>query len=753
MFKRYITALLALLISFSTYAINEDDLLDPSDAFAFTIEAESPNTLNVEWDIADGYYLYKNKVKFESLTPGVEIGTVDLPPGKIKQDEFFGEIEIWRGERRGTLTLDAIPEGVSEVEIKVSSQGCADIGICYPPQKDRYTVKLPTKDSSSFSLSSLTSNLSSSLGFGGEEEELLTAEAAFPFTIRAKDAHTLIARWDIVPGYYLYKDKFEVISSDETIATIGNIKLPKGKEKNDEFFGLIEVYLEPVEFPIYLQRTILEKTELPLTIKFQGCAEIGICYPPQKLPVTVKLPAAPSASPEITETSALPAPTATPSSPPQSEQDSLAEMIKTSSTFTTILVFLGLGLLLAFTPCVFPMIPILSSIIAGQGANISTRKSFILSLTYVLAMAFTYTTVGIIAGLFGANLQATFQNPWILGSFSLIFVLLSLSMFGFYELQLPSSLQSKLASISNSQKGGTLTGVAIMGILSALIVGPCVAPPLMGALIYIGQTGDAVLGGIALFAMSMGMGAPLLLIGISAGKFLPKAGGWMDAVKAVFGVMMLAVAIWMLERILPASITMLLWATILIVSAIYMGATDTISAGISGWKRLWKGVGIILLAWGMMILIGTAADNNDPLSPLKGVSGGGYASTQSQAKIDFQKLKGLDLLNQAIANANRAGKTVMVDFTADWCISCKEFEKYTFSDQGVISALSGTVAIKADVTDNDELDKELMKKYGIIGPPAILFIGTDGIERKNYRVVGFMDAPEFQAHVKAALGN
>jgi len=393
------------------------------------------------------------------------------------------------------------------------------------------------------------------------------------------------------------------------------------------------------------------------------------------------------------------------------------------------------------------MIPILSSIIVGQGTSITTRRAFTLSLVYVLAMALTYTVAGVVAGLFGANLQATFQNPWILGAFAAVFVALALSMFGFFELQLPSSLQSRITALSNRQQGGNLTGVAVMGLLSALIVGPCVAPPLMGALIYIGQTGDAMLGGAALFALSLGMGAPLLAVGVSAGKFLPRAGGWMDTVKAVFGVLMLAVAVWMLERILPAAVTMVLWALLFIVPAVYMGALDPIAKK-GGWQKLWKGLGVVLLVYGALLLIGTASGGRDPLAPLDHLrfAGGG---TAAQAHLQFKTIKTAADLDRELAAAG--GRPVLLDFYADWCVSCKEFEKYTFSDPDVIAALQGTVLLQADVTANDDADQALLRRFGLIGPPAILFFDTAGEERKNYRVVGFMKPEQFRPQVEAAF--
>jgi len=393
------------------------------------------------------------------------------------------------------------------------------------------------------------------------------------------------------------------------------------------------------------------------------------------------------------------------------------------------------------------MIPILSGIIAGQGTSITTRKAFTLSLVYVLAMAVTYTIVGVLAGMFGAslNLTAAFQNPWILSAFALLFVLLSLSMFGFYDLQLPASWQSRLSEISNRQSGGELSGVAIMGLLSALIVGPCVAPPLAGALIYIGQTGDAVLGGVALFAMAMGMGAPLIAIGTSAGKLLPKAGGWMDAVKGVFGVMMLGLAITMLERFLPEPVTMGLWGVLLIVSAIYMGALQQLSVEASGWSKLWKGLGVVLLIYGSLFLVGVAANGKDTLQPLRGLAVGGGAGAETH--LQFRKVKSVADLERELATAKAAGKPVMLDFYADWCIYCKQMEKNVFSRPEVVAAMSSFVLLQADVTEQDETDMALMEKIGIPAPPAMIFWGTDGNEIRHLRLMGYMGAGEFKRHV------
>jgi thiol:disulfide interchange protein DsbD len=599
--------------------------------------------------------------------------------------------------------------------------------------------------------------LGDSLGLSSNEEEFLPGDQVFIFSAEAEDGNLIKARWDILDGYYLYRDKIKFTLQDSDGVTLGSFTMPSGKEKVDESFGRMEVYYHEAEVLLPLNRTRLDPTDITLVAKFQGCADRGFCYPPMSSVMPISLPAgqAVAEAPQAASGGGAMGGGPTDGDEFVSEQDQLANMIKSGNFLLTLLIFFGSGLLLAFTPCVFPMIPILSSIIAGQGDSITTRKAFTMSLVYVLAMALTYTVAGVVAGLFGSNLQAAFQNPWILSTFAVVFVLLSFSMFGFYEIQMPTSIQSKLTEISNRQQGGTLTGVAIMGLLSALIVGPCVAAPLMGALIYIGQTGDAVLGGSALFALSLGMGAPLLVIGTAAGKLLPRAGGWMDAVKAVFGVLLLAVAIWMMERILPGEITMLLWAALLIVSAIYMGALDSIPKEASGWRKLWKGVGLIGLIYGALLLVGVAGGGTDPLQPLKGVTfaGGGTAtSSVAQQELHFKKIKGLDGLSRELQAAQAEGKVVMLDFYADWCVSCKEMEKYTFSDPGVRQALQNVVLLKADVTPNDDLDKALLKNFGLVGPPSILFFDRNGQEKRNFRLVGFLSPEKFKAHVEKVTG-
>jgi thiol:disulfide interchange protein DsbD len=588
----------------------------------------------------------------------------------------------------------------------------------------------------------------------GGDDNILDPDDAFQISYDSQPGKFRVS-WVIAEGHYLYRDKMKITTDDASIETQPLIQ-PAAEPKDDPVFNkTLYVYHNFAEATLPYNYTDNGDKDVTFKVTYQGCSEVsGICYPPQNKTFTVRLSPIPAAAAAATTQSDANDKSTASTSEPVSEQDQIAGVLRGGDTWLTIFMFFGFGLLLAFTPCVFPMIPILSGIIVGQGEKISTGKAFYLSLVYVLAMALTYTVVGILVGLSGENIQAWFQNPWIIGSFAAIFVLLSLAMFGFYELQMPASIQSKLTTVSQSQQGGNIIGVAVMGFLSALIVGPCVTAPLVGALIYIADTGDAVLGGLALFSLSMGMGAPLLLIGTSAGKLLPKAGAWMNAIKAVFGVLLLGLAIWLLERVAPAAVTMGLWAALIIVSAIYMGALDSLPEGGSGWKKLWKGLGVVMLIYGIIILLGLASGNRNVFQPLSGLVGMSMSQANNTAAaehINFRQIKGVDGLNRELASAKAAGKPVMLDFYADWCVSCKEMEALTFSDPAVQQALDGVILLQADVTPNDEADKELYKHFGIIGPPSIMFFDNNGKERRNYRVVGYMPADQFSQHVTRAL--
>ncbi len=730
-----------LLAPLLAHAVDEDELLPVEEAFAASASFAGPDELLVRWEVAEGYYLYKSRLGFSSETPGVTLGEPVLPKGKEKDDEFFGLQETYRGTVEAFIPITA-PAG-TQLELQLRSQGCADLGVCYPPHRQTLTLTAPPA-APGLAGGSLFGNASSTptASFLGQDDAL-PVDQAFRFETIAISADELLARWTIADGYYLYRDQINLEVQTSELATLRGVELPPGQPKRDEHFGDTFVYYGQVEVPIQLTRTGADAGVVNIDAGYQGCKEAGICYPPVNRTLAVALPKAVG----VSVASAAAGAAAASDSALLPEQDRLAAALSTDKLLT-LATFFGFGLLLAFTPCVFPMIPILSGIIAGQGDSITTQRAFTLSLIYVLAMALTYTVAGVIAGLFGENLQAWFQKTWVLVSFAGLFVLLSLSMFGFYELQLPNALQSRLNQMSNRQEGGTALGTGVMGVLSALIVGPCVAPPLAAALIYIGQTGDALLGGLALFALALGMGVPLLVIGTSAGKLLPHAGPWMNAVKAVFGVALLALAIWMLERVLAPGWIMLAWGALAVSSGVYLGAFERLRDGQTGWPRLWKSLGVLLVMFGGMQLIGAAAGGQDWMQPLKGVfaSGGPAADTQ---QVKFAKIKSLADLQQTLAASE---KPVMLDFYADWCVDCKRMDKYSFPTPEVQRALAAGQALKADVTANDDVDQELMRAFNIIGPPAILFFDADGQELPQYRVVGYQRPAAFARHVEAAFG-
>ncbi|MCK6412836.1 MAG: protein-disulfide reductase DsbD [Azonexus sp.] len=565
---------------------------------------------------------------------------------------------------------------------------------------------------------------------GAQADEFLDPAVAFKASARALDGQTIEVRYEIAKGYYLYRDKFRFAVAGEA-ATLGEPNLPKGKEKNDDNFGKVEVFYKQVAIRIPVERNASGPLPLKLRATSQGCADAGVCYPPQTQEIALELP-----DPATTPSLAAGSDAATVDG---DESGKIAALLGQSGFWTNLGLFFLAGLGLALTPCVFPMIPILSGIIAGQGEKASHTRGFMLALAYVLGMALTYTAAGVAAGLTGTLLAAALQNPWVLGSFALVFVVLSFSMFGFYELQLPIALQSKLSEESGHLQGGRGIGVFLMGALSALIVGPCVAAPLAGALLYIGQTGDAVLGGAALFAMALGMGAPLLAVGALGGSLLPKSGAWMEGVKKAFGVLLLATALWLISPVIPPVAQMLGWAALLIVPAIYLHALDPLPPHARGWPRFWKGIGVLMLLAGAALLIGALAGGRDPLQPLAGLRGGNALAVEAK-KLPFAPIRSLAELETQLQSA---GRPVMLDFYADWCVSCKEMERFTFSDPAVQAQLAAFTLLKADVTANSADDKALLKRFGLFGPPGIIFFDAEGQEIKGHRIVGFQEAGHF----------
>lgn len=585
--------------------------------------------------------------------------------------------------------------------------------------------------------------------FARAAEEPLPVEQAFRVSARAVDDHTVEVRFQIADGYYLYRHRFKFQAEG---VTFGEPAIPPGKPKKDDAFGQVEIYRHELVVPVPI---VAGKPPFELEVSSQGCADMGICYPPQKQSFTIAAAGADGGSGgflaralgKSDAPAASAAPTAAaPADDSHDESGRVARLLSGGSTATILLSFFGFGLLLALTPCVFPMIPILSGIIVGHGHAITKGRAFGLSSLYVLGMALTYAAAGVAAGLSGTLLSAALQNPWVLGAFSLIFIVLAGSMFGFYELQLPIALQSRLSDTVNHQ-GGSPGGILLMGALSALIVGPCVAAPLAGALLYIAKTGNAALGGAALFIMALGMGAPLLLVGVLARSALPKPGPWMEGVKRAFGVMLLGVAIWLVSPVLPSVVPMLAWAGLLVFSAIYLHALDPLPPHASGWQRFWKGFGVLALIAGAALFIGAMAGSRDPLQPLA-ILRAQAAGAPAAAETKFQRIASVEELDQLLKTSTRP---VMLDFYADWCISCKEMERFTFADPAVAKRLAGFQLVQADVTANNDADKALLKRFNLFGPPGIIFFKPGGEERQNLRVVGFQEAEAFGKVLDAAL--
>ena len=573
------------------------------------------------------------------------------------------------------------------------------------------------------------------------EDEFLSPDVAFGLDIVQTSGQNNVqinANFKIAPGYYLYKERIKFVLSP---ALDHEVKLPAGDIKNDPNFGKMEVYHHDFTGNIIIKST--ENTPINIKATYQGCSEKGLCYAPQHKTFTITPQAIDSS--DNTPSAKVPDNASSGNSANNtniSDNDSqAANLLKSGKWWLIILGFFTAGLLLSFTPCVFPMIPILSSIIIGKNAHVTRLHAFNLSLAYTFGMCLTYTLAGIAAGLSGQMLSSALQTPWALGFGALVFVLLALSMFGFYELKLPSNFENGLMSVSRRIKGGKFFSDFLMGILSALIISPCVAAPLAGALLYISSTNDVVLGGVALFSLSLGMGAPLLLIGASAGTLLPRVGSWMNAVRNLFGVLMIGVAVWLITPIIPVSLQLALWAALLIIPAIFMHALDPLPVDAKPALRFWKGIAIMLLVTGLTMLVGALSNAKSPLQPLGGLLAKTNSSQEQHSSLNFKRVKNLTELDAELKAAQ--GKPVMLDFYADWCVSCKEMDQFTFSDQRVQTALKDTVLLQADVTANSEDDKALLQRFNLFGPPGILFFDDKAQEETHLKVVGYKNADDF----------
>ncbi|MDR2092381.1 MAG: protein-disulfide reductase DsbD [Azoarcus sp.] len=599
-FPRLLSVLIVFLLALSAMPTRAADPMEAEKAFVMRARAIGPDAVEVVFDIAPDYYLYGERFRFEAEPPEVKPGKAELPPGKRKNDPFFGEVETYRGQLRILLPL-AAPEDIRRFTLIVTSQGCWDGGVCYPPTTQRTEIDLRASQGKAGS------------GFGGR-------------------------LFEIAPD---------------------------------------------------------------------------------------------------------PQPDTAPTSGDGNESGRIAGLLFAASNPLVLASFFGLGLLLAFTPCTFPMIPILSGIIVGTDRPVSRGRALALSLAYVLGMASTYAVAGAVAGLTGTLFAAVLQNAWVLSAFALLFVLLALSMFGFFPLQLPTTLQSRLADAANREKGGHLGGVAAMGALSALIVGPCMTAPLAGALLYIAQTGDAMLGGFALFALALGMGVPLVAVALAARSVLPKVGPWMEGVKKASGVLLLAVALWVATPVLPVLALMLGWAALLLFSGVFLSALDPLPCAARGWQRFWKAMGVMLLVGGVAMLAGALAGSHDPLRPLAV-----FHARALSAPPAFEQIDSVEELDARLA---AAGRPAMLDFYADWCVACKEMERDTFGDSAVAARMGRMLLLRADVTAYSDAHKALLRRFGLVGPPGIIFFDAAGRPRDDLRVTGFMRPANFAALLDRAL--
>ena len=720
---------MTLILSIVSCEVDESNeqsappLLRVNEAFKYEL-INSGTSVWIKWVIEDGYYLYRNKLKFK--INDTEIPQPILPEGYIHEDEFFGVQQIYRNEVSFEIPYKNQKIIGDEILIEILSQGCADRGICYPPQKWKRTIKIGGNDLNEINaaVNKIYENDSSS-------------DNSFRPYLSSLDQNTIEIAFQIAPNYYLYKNKIRVVPENPFIK-MGSIELPKGIIKTDQWFGESEVYYNELFGRVSFSRSATSYKNIGFYIEYQGCLENEICLPPEMKLIDVDF-----SSVENNSLSRF--------VPKISEQSRLASLIKSSNLWMVMFTFYFAGILLSFTPCVLPMIPILSGILAGEGKTISASRGFTLAFSYVMGMALVYSAAGIASALIGIQLQAFFNAPWVIIIFTSLFVLFALAMFDVINIELPTSLQTQLSNLNSKFSYGTYAGTFFIGAISSLIVTACVAPPLIASLIVISETGDIYRGGMALFSMSIGMGTPLLIIGTSAGRILPKIGSWMVTIKHLFGYMMLGVAIYMLSRIVDGSIVLGLWGTLAILVGMSFNGLSHLEKNSSFIEKLKKTAGIVLIIYGASLLLGSFSGNNNPMQPLAKLNILQNDSTHTDNHVSFKRIKSLENLNFELTAAANENKPVMLDFYADWCVSCKEMEIYTFTDESVKNALSNLILIQADVTLNDTIDQALMRELDVFGPPTIIFFNRNGIRQKGYEIVGYMKAKEFAEHVNEAL--
>lgn len=714
-------------------------LLDPDQAFRFEAQMVSPDLLQVTWHIAPDYYMYRKSFSVAATSDDVVLGAPDFPPGTVKHDQNFGDVEIYKSDVVFTVPVKSVPDGSHEFTLRAVGQGCNEpVGVCFPPVSKTATVQLAEMEQSGgeslmsggsggeSTLDSLKAMLG--VGSGSDDSPFLRADQAFQSRLTPLGPETLVARFSIHPGYYLYKDKITVTSGDPGVR-ITDVQLPDGRKKRDKYFGDIRAFYNSFDARIGLQRDARQARQVSLTLKYQGCAERGICYPPIEKTLTVNLPG-------VSEAAA-----ATGSAPPGSGGTPMQ-----TGAWTVLLAFVS-GLLLTFTPCVLPMIPILAGIIVGQGNDMTRLRAGGLASVYVLGTAVTYTAVGVVAGLTGDQLQAYFQNAWAIGFIAALLVFMALSMFGLYELKMPSAIQSRMQHHAAGLKAGAVGGVFFMGILSALIVGACVSPVLISVLGLAIKGGDPVLGGTIMFAMALGMGLVLIVLGFGFGYVLPKTGAWMETVKHVFGLMLLAVAIYLLGAV-PWVPVMYLWAVLLVGIAVYLVASAR-RRGSTAWNWAGQTASVLLVAWGVLAVIGGIRGGRDILQPVSYQDLFGASAEEAAAHVEFQRVSSPESLARLMRDAKAEGKPVMIDYYADWCVDCLRMEKSTFAVPRVARALNDEfVLIQVDVTDpKDPGTRAIKRNHDIYGPPAMLFFDKDGKEIRSLRRYGYMDSRQFMQHI------
>ena len=736
--------LFLVLFSSLAHAESPDDL-DPEKIFRLSTRVRDASTLEATWTIAPGNYLYRDKFKFVVTQGSVTLKPAVLPTAKEKKDPTFGDTFVYYQTVTALIPIERRGLNAQTVALKITSQGCNDpIGVCFNPITVTRRFDLPVASAAATStagdlaparsLKELSQRLQiPTSSDGARAGEPVSVDKAFRVTVGQSGRDEFTVRLDVADCCYLYRKetRIELTGADGGPAPaglkLGNIKLPRGKVKNDPYIGKTEIYTGTVDVKVPVPRLSEYKGDLKLKVTYQGCSEKGvsICYAPETKTYTVRGGDGGAIAAEQPATTGAGKPT---------RRDSL--------WFAALAAFvLGIGLTL--TPCVLPMIPILSSVLVGSGdRKLTRREGGLLSYSYVLGTALTYTIAGVIAGLTGDQLQAYFQNIWAIGIFSGILVVLALSMFGFYELQMPAFIQSHLHLHSTKMhqgfrhvKFGAFFGVFGMGVLSALVVGACASPILLAALGNAFTSRDPVLGGVSMFALAHGAGIPLIAIGVGAGWLIPKVGSWMNQVKLFFGVLLLGAAIYLLGQ-LPEVPVLLLWATLFIVSGIYLGATQSLPADAGGWRYLGKGLGTVLLVWGIFAMFGGFLGNRDILNPVPvralmsavsvtpGSTGGDPAKASTSL---FERVASVQDLDRRMADAKRNGKAVVIDYYADWCTDCARMDASTFSDAGVHKAMADVVRLKVDISNpNDREVKAFKARFGVFSAPALIFINPQG---------------------------